>query len=92
MRPHSTLSYAVSTGKEGTHVFKNPLFPELRLLQIIEHHEAKTVWLRTVDGVETEWTDIEESDEQYRRLMAAYQSDRWEHKEIIPETTTDGPK
>ena len=89
MRPHSTLAYAVSTGKEGTHVFKNPLFPELRLLQVIKNHESHVVWMRTCDGIETEWTDIEESDEQYRRLMAAYQSDRWEPKEIIAETIAD---
>lgn len=92
MRPHSTLSYAVSTGKEGTHVFKNPLFPELRLLQVIKNHESRVVWMRTCDGIEAEWTDIEESDEQYRRLMAAYQSDRWEPKEIITETAADGHK
>lgn len=92
MRPHSTLSYAVSTGKERTHVFKNPLFPELRLLQVIKNHESHVVWMRTCDGVETEWTDIEESDEQYRRLMAAYQSDRWEPKEVITETVTDDHK
>lgn len=84
MRPHSTLSYTVSLAEDGKHVFKNPLFPELRLLQIIEHHEAKTVWLRTVDGVESEWLNIEDRDEEYRRLMAAFQSDRWEHTATEP--------
>ena len=73
-------------------MFKNPLFPELRLLQVIKNHESRVVWMRTCDGIETEWTDIEESDEQYRRLMAAYQSDRWEPKEIITETAADGHK